>query len=45
MKDIFIMNTFSLFHLVKCQDVENALHFFSTIVNKTNFEYTAMFKG
>ena len=44
-EDIFIMNAFDLFYLVKFHDIDNALHLFSSIVNKTNFEYTALFKG
>ncbi|CAF2135650.1 unnamed protein product, partial [Rotaria magnacalcarata] len=30
---------------LKCKDIDNAMHLFSSITNKSNYMYTVMFKG
>ncbi|CAF5031602.1 unnamed protein product, partial [Rotaria magnacalcarata] len=31
--------------LMECKDIDNAMHLFSSITNKSNYMYTVMFKG
>ncbi|CAF2149325.1 unnamed protein product [Rotaria magnacalcarata] len=46
----FLSNTFKIQAIInktlmKCKDIDNAMHLFSSITNKSNYMYTVMFKG